>query len=104
MSVLDGETKVPWPLGPCQLCEVVWTGLEAHLIHCGSSVTVSPGVTMAVPCSRARLAGRAFSVMSTSPSESREASSGLSSGIGEAGAGGNIDIAMYVFLKLRTDR
>ena len=59
-------------------------------------MTVSPGVTMAVPCNRARLAGRAISVMSTSPSESRKASSGLSSETWEAGAGGYIDIAMSV--------
>ena len=41
--------------------------------------------------------------MSMSLSESREASSGLSADIGEAGAGGNIDIAMSVILKSRSD-
>ena len=40
-----------------------------HLIHWGSSVTVSPGVTIDLVESLGRLAGRAISI---SPSESTE--------------------------------
>ena len=46
-----------------------------YLIHCGSSATVSPGVTMDFVESLGRLAAGATSV---SPSESREGLSGES--------------------------
>ena len=45
------------------------------LIHCGSSVIRSPGVTSPLSESRGFLVGRGLSPMPTSPSESREASS-----------------------------
>lgn len=47
-------------------------GKRAYRIHCGSSVTVSPGVTMDLVESLGRLEGGGMSV---SPSESREESS-----------------------------
>lgn len=68
-----------------------WAGRGTHLIHCGSSVTTSPGVTMAELVVLRRLEGRVSS-MDVSPSESWEASLSLLwvSGSGLAGAGAMI--------------
>ena len=56
---------------------------------------LSPGVTIPLAESRARLVGRGLSAMSMSPSESREALSEEPwSKAGSAGAGGRIEIAM----------
>lgn len=57
-----------------------------HLIHCGSSVTVSPGVTIDLVDSLGRFAGCSISI---SPCESAESASEESSywmGTGGAGA------------------
>ncbi len=51
------------------LVRVGGRGGRAYRIHCGSSVTVSPGVTMDLVESLGRLEGGGMSV---SPSESRE--------------------------------
>lgn len=70
-----------------------------YLIHCGSSVTVSPGVTMPLPSVFARLLGRRSCIMSTSPSpsESKPPSEDDSlSYSAAAGAGGRIVIAIDV--------
>lgn len=49
----------------------------AHLIHCGSSVTVSPGVMIALLEIRIRLDGGPASSRSILPSESDEGEEGL---------------------------
>lgn len=73
-----------------------WVG-SWYLIHWGSSVTVSPGVTMPLPSVLARLLGRRSCIMSTSPSasESKPPSEDDSlSYSAAAGAGGRIVIAI----------
>lgn len=66
-----------------------------YLIHCWSSVTVSPGVTMSWLRVFARFAGRRSCIMSTSPSDSKPPLSDDSlSYSGAAGAGGRIVIAI----------
>ena len=71
-----------------------------HLIHCGSSVTLSPGVTRPLRESLGLFVGRTSSAMSTSPSESKEASSESWWATGIAGAGGRIEIAIVIAWKL----
>lgn len=65
-------------------------------IHWGSSVTISPGVTIPFPPNRARFAARASEAMSTSPSESTASSSDEVWYAGAAGAGGSIEIAIVI--------
>lgn len=75
-----------------------WT----YRIHCGSSVTVSPGVTIFLRETRARLEARDAPSMSTSPSESKASLSSSESErayTGTAAAGGRIVIGILAAVR-----